>query len=229
MSEWYIEYVVPALEADAPEAIAQLKALGAKFDYEADEGRTALIVAAKLGRLRAIQQLAALGANLNYENMIRQTALVAAAEAGAVQACSHLVNLGADVNHVTAGGMTAVMHASQKGMVDVISALAAVGASLHQQTTQPSAQTRALAVMSTRTAAAAAPRVPQNTALISAVIGGQKDSIHALVDSAETADFETADGLTALIQAAKMGQVETIKLLLERGRAVRLHTRTHHV
>jgi len=61
-------------------------------------------------------------------------------------------------------------------MVDAISALAACGASLHQQTVAPSAQSRALAVVSN----GAAP-VPQHTALISAVIGGQKASIHALV------------------------------------------------
>ena len=42
--------------------------------------------------------------------------------------------------------------------------------------------------------------VPQHTALISAVIGGQKASIHALVDSAETADFETLVGRCRLTQ-----------------------------
>ena len=44
------------------------------------------------------------------------------------------------------------------------------------------------------------------------------------MDSAETADFETMDGITALIQAAKMGHVDTIKLLLERGETVDFET-----
>ena len=46
------------------------------------------------------------------------------------------------------------------------------------------------------------------------MVGGQLDSINALVDSQETSDFETNDGVTALIKAAETVRASVLRHLL---------------
>eukprot|EP00976_Prorocentrum_cordatum_P062673 1176807-Prorocentrum_minimum.AAC.7 len=51
-----------------------------RVDYEAAEGRTALIAAAEAGSVAALEALVKQGAKVDYETLYRKTALIVAAE-----------------------------------------------------------------------------------------------------------------------------------------------------
>eukprot|EP00959_Pyramimonas_sp_CCMP1952_P326325 6830737-Pyramimonas_sp.AAC.1 len=55
------------------------------------------------------------------------------------------------------------------------------------------------------------------TPLVAAVEAGALDSLHALVDRRANLDYEAADGSTALIRAAHLGNVDAVRALLEAG------------
>jgi ankyrin repeat protein len=98
-------------------------------------GYTPLLIAAKNGNAAMIETLAAGGADVNSATLNGATALMFASQAGNADAVKVLLTRGADVNaKEKIKGETALMIASAYGRTDVIRALTAKGADLKATT-----------------------------------------------------------------------------------------------
>jgi ankyrin repeat protein len=157
---------------------------------------TPLMNAAAIGSLESMKLLVERGAEVNAQNAFGSTALMwSAHDPGKVRL---LLDHGADVNKVTKTGRTALM----------IAALS-----------NPSSKTVGMLLER----GADAPRLDQqgNNAFLSAVTGNDPATIHLLAGFA--GDVNRASpvrGVTPLMAAVSMGNIELVKLLLRKGASV---------
>lgn len=102
--------------------------LGGKPNYEAKDGRTALITASMGGKVGAIEELIRQTAFVDYENKNAETALMVAITAGEKESVSALMVHGAKVDYENRQGQNALIVAAATGNVALIETLLDYGA-----------------------------------------------------------------------------------------------------
>jgi ankyrin repeat protein len=175
--------------------MAGLKALlgrGVNANETGSQGVTPLMNAAAIGSLEAMKLLVERGAEVNAENAFGSTALMwSAHDPGKVR---FLLDHGADVNKVTKTGRTALM----------IAALS-----------HPSAET--VSMLLKRGADPSRVDERGNNAFLSAVAGDDPATIRLLADFAGDVNRPDPVGVTPLMVAAEMRNIDAVKVLLEKG------------
>lgn len=109
-------------------AIERLVEQGVDVNRAAEDGHTALMLAANMRHEPLLRKLLGRGARVNAVNSRGGTALMYAATAGERELVDFLIERGADVNARAANGWTALTLASARGFEMVVSALLSHGA-----------------------------------------------------------------------------------------------------
>jgi ankyrin repeat protein len=105
---------------------------GADATASSAEGETALMVAARTGKVDAVNALLARGADPNAkENWRGQTALMWAAAEGHAAVIQILIARGADVHARSNGGFTPILFAAREGHIAAVEALIKAGANMN--------------------------------------------------------------------------------------------------
>jgi ankyrin repeat protein len=163
------------------------------------DGRAAILLAARDGRLNIIDALLAHGAAVDRESQGRyedgKTALMFAAQRGHASVVQRLLDAGARVNSAAYGGKTALMFASEAGHTTVVKRLLAKGADLRFSTDHGW------------------------TALLFATDGGYVDVVKELLMHGAPPD-DRSRGATPLMIAASRGYQDIAKVLLASGARV---------
>lgn len=185
-------------------------------------GYTPLLMASKNGNVRSIEMLLDGGADPNASTVNGSTPLMLAAASGRADAVTRLLDRGADINaREAAKGQTALMFAAASGRTDAIRVLVARGADVKAATKvvdlyalsraeETDARISATAASSEPTAAgAAAPSAPGRRG--SPPIPGltRRYLLNELVGM--------QGGFTALLFAARQGQLDSVTALLDVG------------
>src|SRR5262245_35751607 len=106
---------------------------GADAAAVSPEGETALMVAARTGKVDAVNALLARGADPNTkENWRGQTALMWAAAEGHAAAIRALIARGADLKARSNAGFTPLLFAAREGRIASVNALLEAGADLNE-------------------------------------------------------------------------------------------------
>ena len=108
--------------------VERLLPQGVNVNLAAEDGKTALMLAASQARTDLIGALLTAGADVNSTNSRDGTALMYGATSGDVGTMEMLLLHGAAVNARASNGWTALMIASAKGYVDIVKLLLAAGA-----------------------------------------------------------------------------------------------------
>ncbi len=214
-----------AYKNDAEMVDALIRA-GAKVDAQTrDGGITALSLAASNGNGAAVEALLKGGANPNLAIEEGETPLMAAAHAGNTAAVKALLDKGADVNaKEKVRGQTVLMWAAAENHPEVIKLLAAKGADLNAATTVTRFGRRGSApaeppppptVAEARAAAAAKAATPPADGAPRAV--DLTGAANALGGTVKGVNYTVMGGMTALTFAAREGNIEAAKALLEAG------------
>lgn len=114
--------------------------LNAKADANTTlpEGETALMTAARTGKVDAVKSLLAHGADVNAKERWRgQTALMWAAAEGHLAAVEALIAAGGDVHARSKGGFTPLLLAVREGQAGVVKALVKAGADVNETFRMP--------------------------------------------------------------------------------------------
>lgn len=120
--------LIAAARSGDVEGIKALIAQGFDIDCELKYGATALMLAAARGQEEVVRLLAASGAKVNRRNRFGATPLLEAAEKGHVSVVRLLVELGAEINMPHNNGNTAVLAATIRRDRKVIKELLSLGA-----------------------------------------------------------------------------------------------------
>lgn len=171
------------------EAVRVLLDAGADPNVPGAEGRTALGVAALLGRQDVVRLLLDRGADPNAAGAKGQTALHAAAEGGHVEIAEALLAKGARVNAADADGRTP-LHVASWRHDDMVKCLLRKGAHADARTKDG--------------------RTPLHSGSLSV------DSVRALLDAGAPVNAVDKEGRTPLHEIAS-GPKESVALLLARG------------
>ena len=173
------------------EVVKYLQELGADLNYQDNKGNTALTLAARYGQLEVVKYLQEQGADLNHQDKEGNTALLWAARYGQLEVVKYLQEQGADLNHQNNEGYTALIWAAATGQLEVIKCLCKLGADLNHKDCRG------------------------NTALIKAASRRYLKVFIYLLDRDTSLNYK-ADNI-ALLWAARYGQLEVVKYLLELG------------
>jgi ankyrin repeat protein len=166
---------------------------GADASASLPGGETALMTAARTGKIRAVKALLAGGADVNAKEVQSgQSALVWAAAEGNVEVVEALIAAGADFRLRLRSGLTPLLIAARDGQTGVVKALLKAGANVND-TIQPGPQAeKAHYVYATEPA----PKSGEN-ALGLAVVNGHFELAAALLDAGADPNAAQA-GWTAL-------------------------------
>ncbi len=105
---------------------------GADVDTALPEGETALMTAARTGKVDAVRVLLAHGADVNAkERWKQQTALMWAADEGNAASVRLLLEVGAKIDDRSIFGWTPLLFAARQGQAEAIKALVAGGANVN--------------------------------------------------------------------------------------------------
>jgi ankyrin repeat protein len=152
-----------------------------------------LVRAARLGDGAAVTELLAIGHDANDADADGFTALEAASQVAAPNLVRRLLSAGADVN-AGSFGETPLMAAAGFGHAEIVEMLLASGADVHAISDEPTPE----------------------TALDQAAGGGHAGIVGRLLELG--VDVEGADDeITPLMNAAELGHLETIRVLLDAG------------
>ncbi|HEY8555376.1 MAG TPA: ankyrin repeat domain-containing protein [Burkholderiales bacterium] len=183
-----------AIKARDAAAVARLAAAGADVNRPAENGQTALMLAAAEGRHELLRALLARGARVDAVNSRGGTALMYAATAGDADAVALLVEHGASLNARAANGWTALTLAAARGFDGVVRLLLDRGA-------DPNVRD-----------------VYGWTALMRAADAGRAASVRALLGVPRTeVDARDESGHSALHHAAAQGYEDIVQLLIDAG------------
>jgi ankyrin repeat protein len=97
-------------------------------------GETALMTAARTGRMGPVEALFAHGADVNAKEASQQTALMWAAAEGHADVVRYLIKAGADFRSPLDSGFTPLLFAVREGRAEVAKALLAAGADVNEAT-----------------------------------------------------------------------------------------------
>ncbi len=167
-----------------------------------DDGRTALMMAAKLGSAEVVAKLLQAGANVNDRNANGGTALMYAAIRGDKATLMLLLENGAQVNLDAKFGWTALMVAAAKGHAQLIEVLLMYGADANVRD------------------------IYQWTPLMRSAFSGHRQAVAVLLNHPETdVNAQDENGATALHHAATNGDAKLVRLLLEYDASTKLKDR----
>lgn len=213
------ERLIAAARRDDASAVRALLKASVKVDAQQGDGATALHWAAHWDNLAMAQALLAAGAKPNIANDLGVTPLWLASLNGSEAMADRLLKAGADPNRALPSGETPLMAASRTGAVPVVKLLLAKGADVN-----------------------AREAVKSQTALMWAVSEKHADVTKALLEGGADVSARSAvrkrrvntdaagfgagvvmeveqGGYTALLFAAQQGDLESARLLLDRGAA----------
>jgi len=198
--------LIAAAKARDTTALRDLLAQGADATTRAVDGTTPLHWAVHRDNLEAADLLLRAGADVRATNRYGVAPLALASLNGHAAMIETLLDAGADANATQPGGETALMTAARTGVVEAVHVLLARGA-------DPNARED----------------TKRQTALMWAAAENNADVIHALVAagadiharsniSLDLTPNEPGDrGFTALLFAARAGQIEAARALLDTG------------
>lgn len=176
--------------------------------------------AARAGDLLAVERFVEIGMPVNQTDSKGDTALIRAAQAGNTALVTMLIRFGASINHTGQFGRNALHHASANGHGDTVKFLIEAGANpLAKDAKGWTALTLAAyggQVSPTRWLAPVSTEHLDDAILVAA-IGGNPDTIEALLDAGAIVDTHNASGKTPLMLAAQNGNLEAVSRLLQRG------------
>ncbi len=159
-----------------------------------DDGRTALMLAAKLGASQVVETLLNNGADIHARNLNGGTALMYAAINGDLNTMKLLLNHGAEVNVDAKFNWTALMVAAAKGHTDAVLILIEHGADVNARDAY------------------------QWTPLMRATHSGYQQTVATLLAHSQVnVNEQDENGATALHHAATNGDIEIVELLLKYG------------
>lgn len=171
-----------------------------------DDGRTALMLAAKLGSSTVVKKLLQAGANINEENSNGGTALMYSAIRGDKATLMVLLENGAHVNVDAKFGWTALMVAAAKGHADLVQALLDHGADANVRD------------------------IYYWTPLMRSAFSGHAHTVSVLLEHSQTdIDAQDENNATALHHAATNGYIEIVELLLAHNASTTLTDRFGYV
>lgn len=163
------------------------------IDVRDNEGRTALMKAAKVGHLGMINLLLNSGSELNARDSDGRSAVMLAIQDGKGRAFETLIALGANLNISDNQGKTTMIIASENGYTQFVDILLTKGLD---------------------------PGIRDNdggTALIRASQANRIEVVERLLDLGVNVNLQTNDGKTALILAGMNGYVDIVDILLNSG------------
>ena len=207
--------------------VERLLAAGARVNVANRHGATPLTLACINGSAAAIARLLTSGADPNERGPNGETALMMASRTGAVDAMSVLLNAGADVNATeTMRGTTAVMWAAANSHAAAVKLLLDRGANVALRS-KPAALGRT---------AYLAPTARQRASqLVNDNGGSSATRSRAVREQSAAQDLDDRDffvrrqnaeggGLTALVFAAREGDIESARVLVTGGADVNQDT-----
>ncbi len=166
--------------------------------------RSALIIAAGVGRLDILEKLLAAGASVSGKHGCQ--ALLLAAAGNHVEVLATLLDRDVDINVADESGKTALMKAARTGCVDALELLLSRTAEL--ELVDEDGNSALLCVA-------------QNLDKISVTRNGRMydccECLEILLDAGDNPNLANKNGDTALILAAKRRSGEAVKALLEKG------------
>ncbi len=219
--------LVEAIKAGDTVAARALIAQGRAVTAEPD-GTTALHHAAHLNQPAIVEALLAAGADAKTTNRYGVTPLSLAVENGSVPVVRALLDAGADANAALPGNETVLMTAARSGNPDVIRLLIARGArvdateELRGQTARMWGALHGNAGAAAALAAAGAnlharsftPVKPKGSAMPPGTNGALRNEAAA---TPATGRHEDYGAFTAIILAARRGQLDAVRALLDAG------------
>jgi cytohesin len=208
-----------------PESLMKIEELGSR-----NGGRTALMLAAALGRCEVIQLLLQAGADPNANDDCGYTALHYAACSGILKCLEVLVQGNAMINAVDRVGFTPIAIATWYGHSDHVKYLAVHGADLEISTNESNWTPLILAALEGSTAClrillergASMERRDKDgyTALALAAWKGHADCIEYLASQGADIETQGEPSWTPLHVAACQGQLECLKVLIRFGASI---------
>ncbi len=166
---------------------------GADVNFADEEGDTALFQAIKRGRAEFAQLLIDRGAKVNVKDVRQFTPLTTAAAAADEETTKVLVKAGADLKAETFG-LTPLMFAVASRKIPIVKLIVELGAPVDQVSSMSG-----------------------QTALFSAIYGGNAEMVQALIDLKANVNFRAKDGDTPMKAAQKGDQTDIIDLLKTAG------------
>jgi len=163
------------------------------LNAEADDGRTALIIAASKGYKEIVELLLDKGAAVNFQNNDGQTALMRAAFYGHREIVELLLKNGAVDELEDNWGENALISAAVRRHTKIIELLLDTGAIVDSRGQEGA------------------------TVLIEVAFMGYNEAVKLLLNKGAKIDLQDNNGMTALMHAVGRGHAETVKLLLGNG------------
>jgi ankyrin repeat protein len=214
-------------------SVAELLMEGANVDARhVQDGRTALAIAAEAGHPDTAALLIAKGANLETKDDFGNTALIRSAKKGQASTVKLLLEKGANPDASDAGGETVLMAASSTFQASVDVTELVLQKKVQTEAKDVAGQTALMYAASAGNARTARLLLDHgasievrgnegNTPLIDAAfdteIGDTAGTVAALLAAGAKTEVRNRAGLTALIAAGWSGNIDGVRLLLERG------------
>ena len=217
--------MTPLLFARTPVAAKVLLDAGADIEASDDSGSTALMYAAREGRLGLFRMLLKAGADTGVRDTLGGTLLTVAADsANKPKMIKELIDVGLEVDARDNDGMTALMMAARWNSPQVVKALLEVGADVNAKleasttaltTDRADGDIFAAIIDGKRT------DVPVNagtTVLMLAALNNRKpDVVRVLLDAGSDVNARDEVGRTALMLASRWNTSRIIDTLLDAG------------
>jgi hypothetical protein len=121
-----------ASQGDDAGGVSEATRRGVFLDARDDQGRTALMVAARAGARRACRELLTAGAHPDLQDLEGRTALIVALDAEHAEVAGDLLDAAADTGAADINGRTALHHAAEMRDPSVLKRLIASGVDVDQ-------------------------------------------------------------------------------------------------
>jgi ankyrin repeat protein len=193
--------LVEAARTQDPKAVRTLLSQKADANARSTDGSTALLWLAHWNDVDTADVLLRAGADANTANDFRMTPLSEACTNGSAALVRLLLKAGANPNTAIATGETPLMTCAKTGSVDAVRLLIEYGAAVNAK--EPS---------------------QNQTALMWAAAERHPDVVKALIEAHADLKAPTKQGFAPIHFAARVGDLESVKLLLAAGVDVNLQT-----
>ena len=193
--------LVDAARRQDSAAIRKLVAAKADINARSSDGSTAVLWAAHWNDLQTAELLLGAGADANAANDFRMTPLSEACTNGNAALVRLLLKSGATPNTAIATGEPPLLTCARSGSADSVRMLVEYGAAVNA--TEPGAK---------------------QTALMWAAAERHPDVVKALIDAHADLTAHSKQGFTAIHFAARVGDLESVKVLLAAGVDVNIQT-----
>ena len=208
--------IVEAARQKNKERVRTLIKGGANVSAPQGDGATALHWAAHWDDLEMAELLLAAGADVKAANELGATPLWLACLNGSMRMAERLLNAGADANAALKTGETPLMTAARSGRSDVVKVLVA-----HRANVNASEALRGQTALMWASAQQH-PDVVKTLLEVGASVGARSRARRQLVNTSNNADYSGVieveqGGYTPLLFAARMGDVDSGRILLENG------------